>query len=49
MITIESFGSDVPENWEDIAAELNDIIKQRGIENDQSAINDLWEEYWQTH
>ena len=48
MITIESFGSDVPENWQEIADELNKIIEERGIEDDLNAINELWDEYWST-
>lgn len=44
-ITVESFGSDCPENWEEIAAFLNAIIRERGIEDDNAAVNDLWEEY----
>ena len=46
-ITIESFGADVPENWEEIAEYLNNIIRERGIENDHNEVNDLWEAYWQ--
>ena len=46
-ITIESFGADVPENWEEIAEYLNNIIRDRGIENDHNEVNDLWEAYWQ--
>lgn len=49
MITAESFGSDIPENWQEIADELNAIIEARGIEDDAAAINDLWEEYWSKH
>ena len=45
-ITVESFGAEVPENWEEIAEELNLIIDERGIADDPNAINDLWEEYW---
>ena len=45
-ITIESFGDEVPSNWEDIADYLNDIIRERGIEDDHNAVNDLWEAYW---
>lgn len=45
-ITIESFGDEVPSNWEDIAGFLNDIIRDRGIEDDHNAVNDLWEDYW---
>ena len=46
-ITVESFGADVPENWEAIAEYLNAIIRERGIEDDHDAVNDLWEAYWQ--
>jgi len=49
MITIESFGADVPENWEEIASELNEKIVERGIEDDDVAQNELWEEYWSNH
>ena len=45
-ITIESFGSEVPANWEEIANFLNAIIDDRGIVEDHAAVNDLWEEYW---
>lgn len=46
-ITAESFGADIPENWEEIAAYLNAIIEERGIEDDHNEVNDLWESYWQ--
>ena len=46
-ITVESFGADVPENWEEIAEYLNNIIRDRGIENDHNEVNDLWEAFWQ--
>lgn len=46
-ITIDSFGDKVPSNWEDIADFLNDIIRERGIEDDHNAVNDLWEAFWQ--
>lgn len=45
-ITVESFGSECPTNWEEIAAFLNNIIDERGIADDHSAVNDLWEDYW---
>ena len=45
-ITVESFGSDVPENWEEIASVLNEIIDVRGISEDLDAVNNLWDEYW---
>ena len=46
-ITIDSFGSDCPENWEEIAEFLNGIIRERGIENDHNAVNELWEAFCQ--
>lgn len=45
-VTAESFGSDIPENWEEIANELNRIIDERGIADDIDAVNELWDEYW---
>ena len=45
-VTAESFGSDIPENWEDIARELNDRIDELGIADDLEAVNQLWDEYW---
>lgn len=44
-ITMESFGEYLPENWEEIAAQLNKIIDARGIADDLEAVNELWEEY----
>lgn len=45
MINVESFGSELPMNWEEIAAYLNDIIEERGL-TESSEINELWEQYW---
>lgn len=45
LITMDSFGSECPANWEEIADFLNAIILERGIEDDHDAVNDLWEEY----
>ena len=45
-ITAESFGAEIPENWEEIAEQLNAIIDERGIADDLEAVNDLWDEYW---
>jgi hypothetical protein len=42
IITVDSFGADVPENWEDIAAYLNGIIDEQGIDD----ANELWESFW---
>lgn len=46
-ITVESFGGDVPENWEEIADYLNTIIREEGLQNDVNAVNDLWDDYWE--
>ena len=48
-ITAESFGADLPENWREIANELNEIIDERGIADDSDAVNELWDEYWSEH
>ena len=45
-IAIDSFGADVPANWEEIATYLNQVIDERGIADDPDAVNELWEEYW---
>lgn len=45
-VTADSFGSEIPSNWEEIAAFLNSIIDERGIAEDHDACNDLWEAYW---
>ncbi len=45
MITMDSFGSECPENWEEIADFLNALIEERGIENDPDELNRLWEDY----
>ena len=44
-ITAESFGSDCPSNWEDIAGALNAIIDERNIADDRDAVDALWESY----
>lgn len=44
-ITGDSFGSECPENWEQIADELNAIIDERGISEDRDAVDALWEDY----
>lgn len=46
MITADSFGSEIPANWEEIADFLNEIIRERGIEDSVPEQNELWEEYW---
>lgn len=47
-ITADSFGAELPANWEQIAAYLNAIISDRGIEDDLNEVNELWEAYWQS-
>ena len=46
-ITAESFGADLPKNWEEIADFLNGVIRERKIENDHNEVNELWEAFWQ--
>ncbi len=44
-ITMDSFGSECPLNWEAIADALNEIIDERGILEDDEACNELWEAF----
>ncbi len=44
-ITVESFGTDCPENWEDIAAFLNSIIEDANL--NESEADDLWNKFWE--
>ena len=46
-ITADSFGSDLPANWEEIADYLNDIIRSYNIlwEDDDTA-QVVWENYF---
>lgn len=46
-VTMDSFGSDCPANWEEIAYALNAIIDARGITaaEDHDARNQLWEDW----
>ena len=47
LITAESFGSDIPSNWEEIAQYLNDIITTSSILfDDEDTANIVWENYW---
>mgnify|MGYP007070067907 CR=1 FL=1 len=46
-IDAESFGSCLPDCWQQIAAELNATIDQLGIADDFEAVRNLWDEYWQ--
>ena len=48
-VTMESFGSVLPENWEEIADEMNRIIDERGISGNIDAVNEFWDEYWSEH
>lgn len=45
-VTADSFGAELPANWEEIAAFLNRVADERGIAEDHDACNELWEEYW---
>jgi len=44
-VTADSFGDTIPANWEEIADFLNNIIRERHIEEDHDACNELWEDY----
>jgi len=46
-VTGESFGADLPRNWQEIADYLNAVIRDRGIECDVHATNEVWEAFWQ--
>ena len=43
IFTAESFGADLPENWEEICDILNDYAEEHPDEEP----NDIWEAYWQ--
>ena len=50
-ITAESFGADIPENWEQIAEYLNRRIDEMELDSlpereQHDAVNDLWDEFW---
>lgn len=46
-INAESFGAECPENWEEIAEEINTIInKQAGDDADQETVNEIWDKYF---
>lgn len=42
IFTAESFGADLPENWEEIC----DILNGYAEEHPEETPNDIWEEYW---
>lgn len=44
MITGESFGSNCPQNWEEIADFLNEIIEEK-TDGSKEASEELWEDY----
>ena len=44
MYTAESFGSSIPENWEEICDFLNHKYEE---EKDIYNSNEVWERYWQ--
>ena len=49
-ITMDSFGSECPENWEEIANYLNDLADLLGIPEDNSPeaneqLENIWEKY----
>lgn len=47
LITSDSFGSDLPENWEEIADYLNEIIRSSSILfDDEDTAQMVWENYW---
>lgn len=43
IFTAESFGADLPENWEEICSILNEYAESHPDEEP----NDIWEAYWQ--
>ena len=45
-VTVDSFGAEIPDNWQEIADFLNRITDERGIADDHDACNELWEQYW---
>lgn len=46
IYTVDSFGGNCPENWEEIADALNEKVNKLGIYFDRDAQDELWEEYW---
>lgn len=53
-ITMDSFGQECPENWQEIADYLNNIIDERVTpdeygnitEDDKNTLCKIWEDYW---
>ena len=45
-ISADSFGADIPENYGQIADFLNQLIDERGIEEDHDACNELWDAFF---
>lgn len=49
-ITMDSFGSELPENWQEIADLLNEKIEQLEEDEygeiDRDDVDAIWENYW---
>ena len=45
IIDEDSFGDEIPVNWQEIAAYLNHEIQERLITHNRDAIDALWEAY----
>lgn len=45
-VTMDSFGSNLPKNWKEIAEKLNYYIDELGIKNDHDACNEVWEKFF---
>lgn len=43
-ITAESFGSNCPKNWEEIADFLNEIIEEKEDDSKKN-VEEIWEDY----
>lgn len=43
-ITVESFGSNLPRNWEEIADFLNNLIEEKA-DDSKEAVEEIWENY----
>ena len=46
-ITADRFGNAMPDCRDIIADFLKGIIKERRIENDKDAVDELWEAFWE--
>ena len=45
-INMDSFGSILPSNWEEIADKINIYIEETGIKDDPDACNEAWEKFF---